>query len=362
MNPLEDRVRAAVRATAEQIGPHDVPPLRSPGSARRQRSGRPGGRRAAWRWGAPLAAAAAVVAVALTVTSLGTGISGQHSSGPGGPVPPGQPTASAGTLENGEIRLPLDGYELTVPQLNDILTAQNVASHLCLQQLGFDLSLHVFGPVDTDVPRYQLHYLPLAIAQKHGYSDATAGTGDTGRTPGNGGYKGGSTVASPTAYDAWAGTVREVNGHAVPKGGCSLRGHQLIYTPAIPPSADPLQFIYQSEGKVLADRRMLAAFTHWRACMAARAYNYPNPLAAQEASPTGQEWPSGPSAAEIATATADAQCRQQTDVEGIWLALMGGYETQVIKADLPQLVSDKKVTDQWVRKAERLLHGVPAGG
>ena len=60
MNSLEDRVRAAVQATAAEIAPDDVPPMRplgagSGGSRRRTGRGSGGARGAAWRWGAPLA-------------------------------------------------------------------------------------------------------------------------------------------------------------------------------------------------------------------------------------------------------------------------------------------------------------------
>jgi len=83
---LEERVRAAVRATAAEIGPYDVPPptfgtdgldAHGAGSGRRVQRPRAGGaRRAGWHWAAPLAAAAAVVGVvglAAGVASIGSG-------------------------------------------------------------------------------------------------------------------------------------------------------------------------------------------------------------------------------------------------------------------------------------------------
>lgn len=78
MNSMEERARAAVRATASEIGPGDVPPMRAPGSGDRRGAGRgpgrgAGRRRAAWQWGAPLAAAAAVVAVIAATTLVGGG-------------------------------------------------------------------------------------------------------------------------------------------------------------------------------------------------------------------------------------------------------------------------------------------------
>jgi hypothetical protein len=80
VNSLEERVRAAVRATASEIGPDDVPPLRPVGSGSGARNGgldrhrRPGrcggGPRGPWQWGVPLAAAAAVLAIVATASLL----------------------------------------------------------------------------------------------------------------------------------------------------------------------------------------------------------------------------------------------------------------------------------------------------
>jgi hypothetical protein len=83
MNTLEDRVRWALRETAEDISPADVPLLRRPEGARLGRAGQ--GRLArGWRgWLTPLAAAAAVAAVLAATLTLtgGRGQSGQHGTG-----------------------------------------------------------------------------------------------------------------------------------------------------------------------------------------------------------------------------------------------------------------------------------------
>jgi hypothetical protein len=73
VNSLEERARAALAATAAEIGPDDVPPLRPLGPGAGHPAGRfrrPGWRRDARRWGAPLAAAAAVLAVVATAGVL----------------------------------------------------------------------------------------------------------------------------------------------------------------------------------------------------------------------------------------------------------------------------------------------------
>ena len=85
MNTLEDRIRRALRETAEDISRTDVPPLRLPDGAGRGRLAR------GWRgwppWLTPLAAAAAVAAVLAATLAL-----------TGGPARPGHRTSSDALL------------------------------------------------------------------------------------------------------------------------------------------------------------------------------------------------------------------------------------------------------------------------
>ncbi len=95
MSMLEDRVRRALRETAEEITPLDVPPLGLPDGAGRGPAGRrwlARGRRAhGWPgWLTPLAAAAAVaVVLAATLALTGTlpGHRPAHRGQPGRPLP-----------------------------------------------------------------------------------------------------------------------------------------------------------------------------------------------------------------------------------------------------------------------------------
>jgi hypothetical protein len=102
MSSLEERARAAVRATAAEIGPDDVPPPRSLGAdgygargeglAGRWPARHQGGRRsAAWSWGVPLAAAAAVVAV-VAAAGLLSGVVPSRSHAPRPAANPAKPT------------------------------------------------------------------------------------------------------------------------------------------------------------------------------------------------------------------------------------------------------------------------------
>jgi hypothetical protein len=96
---IEDRIRAATRAAADTVAPNSVPPLRLP--ADRLLRAPSGSLASVWgRWLAPMAAAAAVVAVAVAMVTVGrtanrapVGSGGVPSARPG-PVRTGPPISS----------------------------------------------------------------------------------------------------------------------------------------------------------------------------------------------------------------------------------------------------------------------------
>jgi hypothetical protein len=96
---IEDRIRAATRAAADTVAPNSVPPLRLP--ADRLFRARSGSLASVWgRWLAPMAAAAAVVAVAVAMVTVGRTAnrapvdSGGVPSARPGPVRMGPPISS----------------------------------------------------------------------------------------------------------------------------------------------------------------------------------------------------------------------------------------------------------------------------
>jgi hypothetical protein len=98
MNQLEERLTAALRDTGEEIGPHNVPPLRLPGRQRRVTVPRLPRRWMAWL--TPLAAAAAIAAVVAASLAISATFHG-HARGPGPAAAPrwnGSPTGPRSAL------------------------------------------------------------------------------------------------------------------------------------------------------------------------------------------------------------------------------------------------------------------------
>ena len=90
---IEERVRAATRAAGDTVAPDSVPPLRLPS----QRSFRLlAGWHGSARWLAPVAAAAAVIAVAVVMVAVGRNVGGHGTvaASPPGPVQTGPPISS----------------------------------------------------------------------------------------------------------------------------------------------------------------------------------------------------------------------------------------------------------------------------
>jgi hypothetical protein len=97
---IEDRIRAATRAVADTVAPDGLPPLRLPSD--RPLRARSGSLASAWRrWLAPMAAAAAVVAVAVAMVTAGRTVDNPK----GGPA--AAPSAQGGAVKTGP---PISSY------------------------------------------------------------------------------------------------------------------------------------------------------------------------------------------------------------------------------------------------------------
>lgn len=277
---------------------------------------------------------------------VGGASSAQAAPAPHGGPPIGRvPTVSSVN----DIRLPLDAYGLSPVQLQQIDDAQNVAVHVCLRRLGFDLSMHVFSSAFAGGSRYYLWFLTAADAAQHGYRAAAAAAGPGQAAAGPGASSGGGQQsASPQAIGAWQGSLRRVNGKPVPPGGCERWGERAVRNPS-ETFDDVVSLAQRTEVEVLSDSRMLRVFSAWRSCMARRGFHYQTPMDAENGRPAG--WPAKLGPAEIATAGADAACRQAVNVMGMWTALMTAYEQRLVNRMQPQLIAAKRVTDQWLRNA-----------
>jgi len=269
-------------------------------------------------------------------------------SGLGQAIPSGEPAIGRPRAPASQLGLPLDAYALTQAQLVRLTTAENLAAHVCLRRLGFDLPERAFSPVVTarDVPRYELRFLSPAAASRWGYGGPGA---PPHGLPAPAALPSGTRATQLAATLAFYGETTRLNGRPVPAGGCHGWGLRAILSPAQP--VNPLNMIYQSETYTLSDPRMLADFGGWSSCMAARGFRFPSPLAAEEGPTPHAGWPTRPDAQELATAAADARCRQRTGLEGTWVSLMTAYEREFLSRNGTELARARQASDQWLRHA-----------
>lgn len=146
------------------------------------------------------------------------------------------------------------------------------------------------------------------------------------------------SAASRTGYSRAAGDVGALSS-GVPAGvtpdefaKCSLSVHGSFplgdgggafsarYPSALPDGGPPVPS---------GDSRVEAVVEAWSSCMSKRGFDYPDPVSA-EFDPRWGAGASDVSAEQIATATADMDCKAETNLVGIELAVQSAYDQEYI--------------------------------
>jgi hypothetical protein len=110
------------------------------------------------------------------------------------------------------------------------------------------------------------------------------------------------------------------------------------------------QIAFQASQWTQSDPRVRAVDAAWSRCMARAGYHYANPQLAAD-----RGWPTKPTAAETATATADVRCKQQVNLANTWLTVEAAYQTALIRENLATLTSLQSSFSKLLTRAEFLL-------
>ncbi|MEU2951406.1 hypothetical protein [Streptomyces xanthochromogenes] len=308
-------------------------------TARVAREGRPGA--GALRISGPVAAGAAVALLAAAGCS---GSARPHDAPTIGAIP--KITNSA------QIKpLPLDAYTLNQQQYLDTLNAQRVLARSCMTQYGIDW--HGSDVIDPAPVGQKLDTLFLIIdenrAAQYGYHSPDDHSED-GKKTGTG------SDPTPVEKSVFTGTYKgpDINGHSVPKGGCNAVVEAELSKGGaagvgVFDAANVMLGPYQQSK---ADSRVEDAFSAWSTCMKGKGYAYriPNDAVNDPAWRSPQ-----PSPTELATARADVACKQQTNVVGIWWAVLTAYENQYIDQHAEELTKVKRQVDATLRNSATVL-------
>ncbi len=134
------------------------------------------------------------------------------------------------------------------------------------------------------------------------------------------------------------------SGNALPEGGCDAESWRLV---AGGPDWDMLRgesLFSQAAERAEADPRLAAAWRAWSRCMAEAGYEYDTPWEAND----DPRWWSAPkpSREELATATQDMVCRDSTELQATWMALLNARQRDVIDQEGASLA-------EWATRLER---------
>ncbi|MFF4186426.1 hypothetical protein ACFYZ9_24905 [Streptomyces sp. NPDC001691] len=309
-------------------------------TARVARGGSPGA--GALRISGPLAALTGAVALLAAA-----GCSGSSQQ-------PAQPKTDAvpRITEASQIKpLPLDAYTLNQQQYLDTLNAQRVLARRCMTQYGIDW--HGSDVVDPAPVGQKLDTLFLIIdenrASRYGYHSPD----DHSK---NGGKSSAGNDPTPVEKSVFTGTYKgpQINGHSVPKGGCSA-----VVEAELTKGGAPGVGIFDAANVMLgpyqqskSDSRVLDAFSAWSTCMKDKGYTYKTP----DDAVNDPAWRAPqPTSTEIATARADVACKQRTNVVGTWWAVLTAYENKYIDEHAEDLTKVKRQVDATLRNSATIL-------
>ncbi|MFD7427778.1 hypothetical protein [Streptomyces sp. NPDC059814] len=262
--------------------------------------------------------------------------------------------------------LPLDAYLVNPGQLSMINKAYAKSISLCMTRFGFTYmpSVESQGPRDSDAP-------VTRTDGRYGHQSA--------RLMARWGYhpEGGASVSPPSSEESTQKTSPDmviagrgssdpskafgpggqiINGKAVPYHGCmgeavkKLTGSVdgALYDPQIAIDVK-LKTLEESQ----QDKRTKAVFAKWSRCMKIRGFTYEDPLAAGG----DPQWRKAaePTPHELKVATADAACRHENNVVGVWYAVDFSYQEKAIAGNAVAMARVKTDLESKIRIAIQVL-------
>ncbi|WP_326557156.1 hypothetical protein [Micromonospora sp. NBC_01796] len=264
-----------------------------------------------------------------------------------------------------DIVTPLDAYEPTPEQQRTIIEAHQLLVQKCAQRFSFDVNMP--ESVSTpDVKHARLFGIVNAEeAASHGYRvpgmEAPPGaTGPSNTKSATGGWNPSDdefiVVRGVDRYTGQSKTGKKINSVPVPDGGCAGEAMRQLGEGGSATAPDLMELpsrlssgAHQSAEK---DSRVVAAFGAWSACMKEAGYEFSNPW-----EPNDKNWGRQVTSEEIATATADVECRQSTRLVEIWLAVEVAYQNREMENHAADLSAAKNSFETRLKNAAKILAG-----
>ncbi|MFE4975122.1 hypothetical protein ACFRAR_23835 [Kitasatospora sp. NPDC056651] len=297
------------------------------------------------------------------------------TSGPAAaPAPPSAPAASSASLSPmapppiGDVprlsqvadrTLPIEAYLLSREDFRQYDAAQTALVTRCVRGFGLDYTHPLGGTSSETQTTHRYDPVELADVSVNGYHSPDP---SGGKKPGSEPSLSADVITAlgsglGTNGKPASGSPSPFRGKALPPGGCISAAQQELIAHGGTGRDAQVAVTINFEGfeRSGADPRVKAVFQDWSRCMAERGYTYATPDDALKdsrwvASPT-------PSAEEIATATADVQCKERTNVVGVWFTVETAYENELIRLHQAELTAAKAGNDAMLATARAVTAG-----
>jgi hypothetical protein len=324
-----------------------------------------------FKWSLARVRGSAFAALAVVTAIVASGCAASHSSAQStlGSVLAVEPPAVSVPPKLSTVRglaLPIQAYIPPAAEQDVISDATEKLIGQCMSRYGFTWTYQPSHTVDVNQADREIGVSDLATAQQYGYSLPPADGGAAGGGPQAGHNAGGASQAGtggtmPAAEvlvlsGGDTGASASYQGQKVPEGGCAGQARRTVTgVDEIDPTALVASIGVAMWHKTLSDSRVVKGFKDWSACMSQAGYQYASPLDAAG----DPRWPSsGATQTEIQTAVTDVQCKQRTNLIGVWYSIESGYEKEAIQHEIQQLTTIRQLWTRAAAKAAQML-GVP---
>ncbi|WP_157963980.1 hypothetical protein [Actinocorallia populi] len=252
-----------------------------------------------------------------------------------------------------EIRLPLDAYQPEHQKIVTFLRAQELLERDCLKRFGINR-----------VPRSDAYYETLAASASPSLSlwlgvtsEELAGRDGYGVDPVEVLVQEDSGAPPAEQRDVLEGRIAEYSGQPVPERGCTGEAVDrlgLTGTSVAPTSVDNLgegSLRTLANTSARSDPQMEKLNKAWNDCMNEAGYEDLRAPGPRYQRSLGESI----STKEQQMALADVKCKNKLNYMGVWSAVQGRYEQQLVDKNFEVLEQRKKVVDDQIRRATQIL-------
>ncbi|MEU6710073.1 hypothetical protein ABZ897_01225 [Nonomuraea sp. NPDC046802] len=283
------------------------------------------------------------VAYALTglaVAAAGTVAAGMYVTRPTAAAPPVVPIGQ----EAIDLVLPFDRYWLSTFDIHTVESAEDILIRDCLQRDGMDWPLLPSPDRQAEQPPNRRRYgvIEPGLAANYGYHLPPPDP---------------ITEKRETGWSERRKLPAEVRIAAYGKeggAGCWKKAHDHLLRNTAPYDAQKYnKYVGEAFDAARRDPQVVTGIRAWSACMKRAGFAYPDPFKAAG----DKEWAKTPRPLprELATATADVRCKQETDLVGIWARVDTRIQQNLIReheSDFRQLAEAKA---RWLEAARQTL-------